>query len=167
MSKSSWKFHSPKKAILPHWNGREKQSGAHLSLQFLQANLQRKTGSKYYSVNKSIFLINGFSTRQKGHNSIVYHCRRHIGDYPYKCQDCGFYEVSFLTEIEILFLVDLEKLETIKIFRFANRDWVLICAGLDTLIVSKLMDPTAWWKRQRQRKKLQLNLRRQNLHLKE
>ena len=28
-----------------------------------------------------------------GHNSIVYHCRRHIGDYPYKCQDCGFVEV--------------------------------------------------------------------------
>lgn len=29
----------------------------------------------------------------KGHNSIVYHCRRHIGDYPYKCEECGFVEV--------------------------------------------------------------------------
>ena len=32
----------------------------------------------------------------KGHNSIVYHCRRHIGDYPYKCEECGFVEVFFL-----------------------------------------------------------------------
>lgn len=29
----------------------------------------------------------------RGHNSIVYHCRRHIGDYPYRCEDCGFVEV--------------------------------------------------------------------------
>ncbi|CAG5094560.1 Oidioi.mRNA.OKI2018_I69.XSR.g13666.t1.cds [Oikopleura dioica] len=31
----------------------------------------------------------------KGHNSIVYHARRHVGDYPYKCGEpgCNFHEV--------------------------------------------------------------------------
>jgi len=30
----------------------------------------------------------------RGHNSIVYHTRRHIGDYPYRCGTCGYAEVS-------------------------------------------------------------------------
>ena len=30
----------------------------------------------------------------RGRNSIVYHCRQHIGDYPYRCEECGFAEVS-------------------------------------------------------------------------
>ena len=42
-----------------------------------------------------IQLRNTITNTFVGHNSIVYHCRRHIGDYPYKCQDCGFVEVSF------------------------------------------------------------------------
>ena len=30
----------------------------------------------------------------RGRNGIVYHCRQHIGDYPYRCVECGFAEVS-------------------------------------------------------------------------
>ncbi|CAG5111287.1 Oidioi.mRNA.OKI2018_I69.chr2.g5608.t1.cds [Oikopleura dioica] len=41
----------------------------------------------------SLYKCNFCEQVYRGHNSIVYHCRRHIGDYPYRCDDCGFVEV--------------------------------------------------------------------------
>ena len=41
----------------------------------------------------------------RGHNSIVYHTRRHIGDYPYRCGTCGYAEVSKVFSIEYLILI--------------------------------------------------------------
>ena len=40
-----------------------------------------------------------------GHNSIVYHARRHVGDYPYKCGEpgCNFHEVNKLKKSKELF----------------------------------------------------------------
>ena len=35
----------------------------------------------------------------RGHNSIVYHTRRHIGDYPYRCGTCGYAEVSKVRQL--------------------------------------------------------------------
>lgn len=43
---------------------------------------------------KQIYVCNYCRGEFRGHNSIVYHTRRHIGDYPYRCGTCGYAEVS-------------------------------------------------------------------------
>ena len=43
---------------------------------------------------KQIYVCNYCQGEFRGHNSIVYHTRRHIGDYPYRCGTCGYAEVS-------------------------------------------------------------------------
>lgn len=51
----------------------------------------------------SMFINWSYSSVYRGHNSIVYHCRRHIGDYPYRCDDCGFVEVCKVMSGSICF----------------------------------------------------------------
>ena len=38
--------------------------------------------------------IYGFFQIHDCSTSIIYHCRKHIGDYPYRCTECGHAELS-------------------------------------------------------------------------
>ena len=40
-----------------------------------------------------VILITSFQIHDCS-TSIIYHCRKHIGDYPYRCTDCGHAELS-------------------------------------------------------------------------